>query len=156
MLDYDFKIRIMCLLLLSFVRKSVGGVCPPPGEISPCICGDLGSEGLVVQLSCQGTNLDDSRASQILDKMFSWPRVSQLRLLDFSNNRLTKVPSQLPQFALLNSIHLENNQITSIDAGAFNLVSTFTRLNLDSNPITTIQEEAFQGKSIIYTFNIEL
>ena len=69
MLDYDFKIRIMCLLLLSFVGKSVGGVCPPPGEISPCICGDLGSEGLVVQLSCQGTNLDDSRASQILEKM---------------------------------------------------------------------------------------
>ena len=65
MLDYDFKIRIMCLLLLSFVGKSVGGVCPPPGEISPCICGDLGSEGLVVQLSCQGTkNLDDSNSRQ--------------------------------------------------------------------------------------------
>ena len=65
MLDYDFKIRIMCLLLLSFVRKSVGGGCPPPGEISPCICGDLGSEGLVVQLSCQGTkNLDDSNSRQ--------------------------------------------------------------------------------------------
>ena len=50
MLDYDFKIRIMCLLLLSFVGKSVAGVCPPPGEISPCICGDLGSEGLVSNL----------------------------------------------------------------------------------------------------------
>ena len=74
MLDYDFKIRIMCLLLLSFVGKSVAGVCPPPGEISPCICGDLGSEGLVVQLSCQGTK---TWMIQILDKMLSWPRVME-------------------------------------------------------------------------------
>ena len=79
--------------------------------------------------------------------MISWPRVSPLRLLDISNNRLTyRIPKQLTQFAMLNNIALDNNRITTIETGAFNFSSEIlTRLALNNNPITAIQEGAFQG-----------
>ena len=142
----DKQTMVNLLLLLLFVTHSMAGVCPPPGKISPCSCSDLGNEGLVVQLNCVASNLDDSRASEILNTMISWPRVSPLRLLDFSRNLLTRIPKQLTQFDMLNSIALDNNQISTIESGAFNFSSeTLTRLSLSSNPITTIQEGAFQG-----------
>ena len=141
------NVQILFLLLISVVFPwAMAGVCPPPGEIFPCRCSDLGSEGLVVQLNCTNSNVDDDTASQILNKLISWPRVSPLRLLDFSFNRLTRVPTQLPQFSMLNNIDLSNNQIISIESNAFNFSSsTLTSLSLSSNPITTIEEGAFQG-----------
>jgi Leucine-rich repeat (LRR) protein len=61
-------------------------------------------------------------------------------------NQLTRVPSQLPQFALLNSIDLRNNLISNVEANAFNFsTATLTSLSLSSNPISSIQEGAFQG-----------
>ena len=137
---------IVVVLIVAAVDEAMAGVCPPPGEIAPCSCTDLGSEGLVIQLNCRSANLNDARASQILDKMISWPRVSPLRYVDFSYNQLTKVPNQLPQFGLLNNVNLNANQITSIKANAFDFVATFTSISLNSNPITSIQEGAFQGK----------
>lgn len=134
------------LLVFRFVFDVDAGVCPPPGKISPCSCSDLGSEGLVVQLQCQSVNLDDAKASQILDTMLSWPRASPLRLLTMYNNRLTLVPTQLPKFPMLNKIDLSYNQITSIKSNAFNFSSTtLTWLNLNNNPISSIQKGAFQG-----------
>lgn len=135
------------LLLFCFVfGAAMAGVCPPPGEISPCSCRDLGSDGLVIQLNCRSASLDDAKASQILDTMLSWPGVSPLRLLDMLDNRLTRVPSQLPQFVLLNSIDLSNNLITNVEANAFNFsTATLTSLSLSSNSISSIQEGAFQG-----------
>ena len=139
------KFLLFCFVL---VNEAMAGVCPPPGEISPCTCSDLGSEGLVIQLQCHNTAIEDEKASEILDKMIQWPRVSSLRRLELSNNRLTRVPSQLSQFQMLNYVDLSANQISSIEANAFNLVTTFNTINLASNPITSIQDEAFKGNSL--------
>ena len=136
---------IMVVLIAAAVDEAMAGVCPPPGEIAPCSCTDLGSEGLVIQINCHSTQLDDEMASQILDKMLSWPRVSPLRRLDLSSNRLTRIPIQLTNFSMLNYVELGGNQIASIEAKAFDLETTFTWLNLNSNPITSVQEGAFQG-----------
>jgi len=136
---------LLFIVVVAAVDETMAGVCPPPGEIAPCSCTDLGNEGLVVQLNCRNVNLDDARTSQILDKMISWPRVSPLRYVDLSFNQLTKIPNQLPQFSLLNNVNLEANQIASIEADAFDFVATFTSLSLNSNPITSVQEGAFQG-----------
>lgn len=140
-------VAMRSLLLFCFVfGAAMAGVCPPPGEISPCSCRDLGSDGLVIQLDCRSASLDDAKASQILDTMLSWPGVSPLRLLDMLGNRLTRVPSQLPQFVLLNSIDLSNNLITNVEANAFNFsTATLASLSLSSNSISSIQEGAFQG-----------
>jgi len=67
------------------------------------------------------------------------------------NNRLTKVPTQVAQFPLLNYIDFGNNQIAAIEsAGAFNFsVATLTYLSLKNNRITFIQDGAFQGIFIL-------
>jgi hypothetical protein len=140
---------IVVVLIVSAVDEAMAGVCPPPGEIAPCSCTDLGSEGLVIQLNCYNMQLDDEMASQILDKMISWPRVSPLRRLDFSSNQLTRIPTQLPKFPMLNYVSLDGNQIASIDTKAFDLETTFTSLTLNNNPITSVKEGAFQGKDQI-------
>ena len=140
-----FSFIFVVVFISAFGDEAMAGVCPPPGEIAPCSCTDLGSEGLVIQLNCFNTQLDDEMASQILDKMISWPRVSPLRRLDLSSNRLTRIPTQLTKFPMLNYIELGGNQIASIEAKAFNLETTFTSLNLNSNPIASVEEGAFQG-----------
>ena len=139
---------LLFIVVVAAVVEVMAGVCPPPGEIAPCSCTDLGNEGLVVQLNCRSVNLDDARASQILDTMLSWPRASPLRLLDMFNNRLTRVPSQLPKFPMLNNIDLSYNQIASIKSNTFNFSSTLSSLNLNFNPISSIQKGAFQGMKL--------
>ena len=139
---------LLLLLLLLLCFDTEAGVCPPPGKTVPCSCTDLDSEGLVVQLNCRSVNLDDAKAGQILDTMLSWPRASPLRLLDMFNNRLTRVPSQLPKFPMVNNIDLSYNQIASIKSNTFNFSSTLTSLNLNFNPISSIQKGAFQGMKL--------
>ena len=71
---------MLILLLISVVFAwAMAGICPPPGEISPCRCCDLGSKGFVVQPNCAHSNVDDDTASQILNKLISWSRVSPIR-----------------------------------------------------------------------------
>ena len=147
----------IALLLLLFVGQTMAGVCPPPGEISPCSCSDLGSDGLVIQLSCSSKSLVDSRASEILNTMLSWPGVSPLRSVNFYYNSLTRIPSELSLFPLLNTIRLDNNAISSISTNAFNFsTATLTSLNLDSNQITAIQDGAFQGTAYKLEFEFEM
>lgn len=137
---------MLLLLLFCFVGAAMAGVCPPPASISPCRCSDLGSDGLVIQLNCRSASLDDAAASQILDTMLSFPGVSPLRLLDMYDNRLSRVPSQLPQFVLLNSIDLSYNLITNVEYNAFNFsTATLTSLILSRKSISSIEEGAFQG-----------
>ena len=136
--------------MLLIVNYCVAYVCPPPDEISPCSCSDLGGDGLTVQLLCANLNLNDTTASDILNTMITWPRVSPLRRLEMQSNRLTKVPTQVTQFPLLNYIDLSSNAITSIESSAaFNFsVATLTYLSLKNNKITYIQDGAFQGIKI--------
>jgi len=81
----------------------------------------------------------------------SWYRGHDLVLLErigfFAFNRLTRVPTQFPQFPMLSNIDLSKNQIISIESNAFiNFSSsTITSLSLSSNPITTIEQGEFQG-----------
>ena len=146
------QVLVVLLMLMGLlIGNCAAYVCPPPDEISPCSCSDLGGDGLTVQLRCINSNLNDTRANDILETMITWPRVSPLRHLEMQNNRLTKVPTQVAQFPLLNYIDFSNNQIAAIEsAGAFNFsVATLTYLSLKNNRIIFIQDGAFQGSFIL-------
>jgi len=83
--------------------------------------------------------------SDILDSVLD-PRISPLRQFEAGSNPLTKVPSQLARFPLLNYIDLNQNAITFVPSNAFNFsLATLNFLNLRLNPINLIQDGAFQG-----------
>ena len=64
------------------------------------------------------------------------------------NNKLTRVPDQIKSLPQLEIVYLHDNEITSIDAGAFNHpngTSPLFDLYLMNNQLTTISPGAFKG-----------
>lgn len=144
------SISVYCFwLIISLVESVI--ICPPPDTYSPCNnCRKVPSSSDTIVLNCDrrnAENLNDSRISDILDTFLKTPSVSPLEALDLRSNRLlTHIPIQIAQFARLNYVDLSDNNITSIEPGAFNFTATLKRLDLSHNiQLSTIAPGAFQG-----------
>ena len=70
-------------------------------------------------LFCEERNLDDDKASKILDAFLNTPGVNPLGIVLFSANQLTRIPDQLRYFNKLSNVELNNNRISSIEPGTF-------------------------------------
>uniref|UniRef100_A0A3B4YW56 Si:ch211-191d15.2 n=1 Tax=Seriola lalandi dorsalis TaxID=1841481 RepID=A0A3B4YW56_SERLL len=68
---------------------------------------------------------------------------SSLQELSLSHNMLARFPRGLPPS--LESLHLQENRITYITAGALRQLGNLTRLDLEDNRIRAIQPGALQG-----------
>ena len=81
----------------------------------------------LTRLDCRRANLDDEAINRILNVYLDTPGVSPLGELNLWNNHLTRVPDHLYYFSQLNSIDLDNNNISSIDPRIFtsNLIPNF-------------------------------
>ena len=124
-------------------------ICPDSSLISPCICSD-NSDGVTTALNCFGRNVNDDRVNDILD-VFLAPtsRASPLGNINLATNFLTKVPSQIPSFRLLQNANLAFNSITSIGNKAFSFSAAADLLDLRSDSrltqINSIEVGAFLG-----------
>ena len=131
-------------------------VCPT--ITSPlCSCGENSDKPGTVQFTCgyliiaQGEQLlhkvsGDSIVSELLDTFLTTKNVSPLTHLVLQLNNLTRIPHQIRKFHQLGSIVLNNNEIKSIDSGAFNFTGITAKLiNVEVNGLETIAPGAFQG-----------
>ena len=131
------------------VVEAAAVVCPGPEAYSPCTCYEYGNQPGTIYLYCGEKNLNDSRASEILDAFLTTPGVSPLGNVCFSSNQLTRVPHQLHLFPQLDFVWLNDNNIsTPIQSGAFNFNvkdAPVKNLDLQRSQLTSIAPGAFQG-----------
>ena len=90
-------------------------ICPDAQIIAPCKCERSRVDYETTSLFCEGLNLDDAKASRILDSFLRTPNVSPLSMVVLSKNQLTRVPDQLRLFNRLRSVDLSKNYIKSIE-----------------------------------------
>lgn len=122
--------------------------CPlDTSEISPCRCEESESP-METRLLCDNqTLIGDAIASQVLTTMLTSSKVS-LTTIQLNSTGLNHVPFELVQFDRLETVHLSENHIQSIATGSFNFTATLKRLNLSSNGLSHIEQNAFQGLCI--------
>jgi Leucine-rich repeat (LRR) protein len=103
---------------------------------------DITSSSLV----CSGFDLDDIRVSQILNAFLSLGIDAPITTLSLDSNQLTRVPDQIRLFSKLGYLNLNNNLITTVTTGSFNIAVPF-ELVLQYNPtLAIIEAGAFQGE----------
>ena len=125
-----------------------------PSGIEPCNC-KYSEDGVTISISCDGVSLDDSQISNILKAiLLSDTEENPITSLNFTNNKLTKVPVEIRQFRALATVDLSGNQITTVASGSFNLKPNVFKqsraagtgfISLSSNPLNSIESGAFQG-----------
>ena len=134
-------------------------VCPTINVTSPfCSCDQNADKPGTIQFTCgyliiaQGelppssSVSGDSIVSQLLDSFLKTQNVSPLTHLLLELNNLTRIPHQIRKFHQLESIVLNNNEIKSIDSGAFNFTGITAKLiSVEVNGLETIAPGAFQG-----------
>ena len=145
------RLVVACFVCLFFLKSLVlvdaFYICPPANAISPCVCG-RGYYETTTSVDCISKHLTDSQASAILDAYLATPNVSPVGGIDLYNNLLTRVPVQVKSFTQLQFVNFDDNSITSIESGAFNLADAanpLSFLDLGFNQLTTIAPGAFKG-----------
>ncbi len=125
-----------------------------PSDIEPCTC-QYSDDGITISISCDGVSFDDSQISDILKSVLdSDTEENPVTTLNFTNNRMTKVPAEIRQFRALATIDLSGNQINIVARGSFNLKPNVAikhkavdtgLISLNFNPLNNIESGAFQG-----------
>lgn len=145
----SFKFIFVVSFLSLSALKVDALICPPAESYYPCQCAQIGTAPTLgydtLLLSCQGQNLNDLRASEILNAFLA-PGVSKLGMIQFGDNKLTYVPRQIKSFYSLIFINLENNAIETIGRSDLSFNIPTYSLSLSNNvKITTIAPFAFEG-----------
>lgn len=138
------KFSFLLLFAIFFFAESEI-LCPPAPLYEPCECNpDTGN--VTILLYCNYMKLADSRISEILNAFLA-PDVSPVSRMEFADNLLTRIPSQLPLFDQLNWVFLNRNNFSDglIPSGSFNFTAPVQYLNMYNASISSIDPGAFQG-----------
>ena len=101
-----------------------------------------------------GNQLGDEIIDIILNAIASSPSAStSLEMLWLTSNQLTQIPTQLSSFSQLTQLDLSNNSFPVIPSGSFIFKAPVDYLYLESDSISSIDPDAFQG---IGTTNIDV
>jgi hypothetical protein len=120
--------------------------CPPEADYTPCTCREAANDPGLITVACPRLGLTDAAASKILDSFLNTPNVSPVGFVDFSTNLITRIPDQIKMFPQFLGGNFEDNDITSIQTGAFNFRSGMLHtLILAYDKIKSIEAGAFQG-----------
>lgn len=98
------------------------------------------------RLYISNNQLDDRTVDSILGAISSSPASNKLQWLDLTRNLLTKVPVQIPLFADLKFLYLQENQISKLASGSLSMAGDVDSLFLSRNSITLIESNAFKGR----------
>ena len=125
----------------------------PEVSIAPCTCGPTattdGSDSKTLTVSCANQNLTDSTIADVIVKVAPTTPVDSI---DFSGNRMTKIPSNITQYTRLISLSFASNQITSIISNDLNLAAdNVLFLDLSNNRISSISSSNGIPGEILYT-----
>ncbi|BFZ23461.1 hypothetical protein BsWGS_26500 [Bradybaena similaris] len=102
----------------------------------------LGTEPRFVELRLlTEVHLSSNRITTITNGAFA-PSVTTINL---DNNQISAIPSFLVELPNLLNFSIKSNQITSINSNNFPVNSRITSLSLGKNPITSIDEHAFDN-----------
>lgn len=97
---------------------------------------------------------DGAAAGRVLDWLVETSSHTLKKLGQSAMEDLTEVPEQILSFKRLDTIHLENNAITTVKSGAFKFSSVPGKeLSLSYNELSLIEPNAFQG-ALIRFFNV--
>ena len=105
-----------------------------------------------VGLNCSRLNLDDDATSEVLDRVLSECQ-STLLELRLPLNQLTRVPDQVARFERLGHIALGSNRIQTIPWGVFNFENGLRYLDLQNNSLSSIEAGALHFPSGISIYN---
>uniref|UniRef100_A0A3B4UC17 Si:ch211-191d15.2 n=1 Tax=Seriola dumerili TaxID=41447 RepID=A0A3B4UC17_SERDU len=117
-----------------------GCCCPHPGLL--VLCESLGLRSLPRSVPLRTSALSVAR-NRLCNVDHLLRPFSSLQELSLSHNLLARFPRGLPPS--LESLHLQENRITYITAGALRQLGNLTRLDLEDNRIRAIQPGALQG-----------
>jgi Leucine-rich repeat (LRR) protein len=128
--------------------------------IKPCLCleidyslrGEEASAALWgIWFNCDGQQLNDDQMSHRLNLFLSSDNNirDMTRVVDLSNNLLTRIPIEMNQFRRLEKVVLSDNKITSIPSGE--ILGNYStrrliRLFLNNNKISDIGLGVFAGE----------
>ena len=125
--------------------SKISAQCPPEESYSPCNCYDNDFDDGALKIDCDSRDLDDQKASDILDNIIAnLGSSSPLRALRMENNQLTKVPDQIKLLPALQQLYLYQNDIEVITAGSLTFDSAEDLVGLGTK-IKTIEPGAFVG-----------
>lgn len=134
---------VLCICPLACLTMSPcppGCCCPHPGLL--VLCESLGLRSLPRSVPLSTSALSVAR-NQLCNVDHLLRPFSSLQELSLSHNLLARFPRGLPPS--LESLLLQENQITYITAGALRQLGNLTRLDLEDNRIRAIQPAALQG-----------
>jgi len=114
----------------------------PVASIAPCSCQPTAGSDTSLTISCANQNLDDTTMASIIANV---PPTTPVDTFDFSQNLLTVVPPNLPQFNQLSNLNLSTNAIVAVGTGELNLPAAVNSLDLSSNQISTIAASSLPG-----------
>ena len=75
------------------------------------------------------------------------PATTPVHTFDLSGNKLTKVPSGLPQYQQLVTMNMSSNSITTVNTGDLTVTGAVTNLDMSSNVIATINNNSLPGNN---------
>lgn len=98
------------------------------------------------RLWLNGNQLGDQIVGDILNAIASYPSAaSALEMLWLTTNQLTQIPAQMGSFSQLMQLDLSNNSLPLIPSGSFIFNAPVDYLYLESDGISSIEPDAFQG-----------
>lgn len=85
------------------------------------------------------------------------PNLRKLKVLDLSNNRISKFDShwQFVRYELLEELILRNNRLKSLQHGAFSGLKSLRSLDLSYNHLHSIEKDAFGGLNGLQVLNLD-
>ena len=121
----------------------------PPG----CICKGLVLSCTVLNgrlsLQTKPVHLHIQRSDQKALELVFTDSLSDLQVLDVSNNSLSAIPKEISIFSQLIHLDLSNNLVTGISPDAFIALTSLSILRVIGNRINSISDNAFQGLSTL-------
>ena len=73
------------------------------------------------------------------------PATTPVAILNLGNNKMTKIPAKLPQYAQLQTLIVSNNAIATVNAKEVTLLANVAYLDFSGNKITKIAAGSLPG-----------
>lgn len=106
------------------------------------------TNGVLNEINLTGNYLTDSGIQRLLEWVYQSAKKT-LKVLNLSNNGLTKVPKRIANFETLERLDLSYNKLHTVAAGSLAFKAPVSRLWLYNAEINTIEPGAFKGFKLL-------